>query len=122
MKALKVEIIQVEQDFAMMAKEEGVQAAFLFFAAEDAVLNRNNTVLKGKQAIQDYFEKQSLKNVQLDWKPDFVEVSLSGDLAYTYGGYTFSAMDSNGDSLQSTGIFHTVWKKQADGSWKYVWD
>ncbi len=118
----KAEIMQTEKDFAIMAKEEGLQAAFLFYAAEDAVINRNDSVLKGKEAIRVYYEKQSLKDVQLDWKPDYIEVSLSGDLAYTYGKYTFSAMDEQGEIIKSEGIFHTVWKRQADGSWKFVWD
>jgi ketosteroid isomerase-like protein len=30
--------------------------------------------------------------------------------------------DSVGNKKDFKGIFHTVWKKQKDGSWKYVWD
>lgn len=122
MENYKAEIIQVENDFAKMAKEEGVQKAFLYFAADNAVLNRNNTIIEGKAAIKEHFEKQTLKNVQLNWAPDFVEVALSGDIAYTYGHYTFSAINDNGEIVKDEGIFHTVWKKQADGRWKFVWD
>ena len=42
----KVEILKTERDFAKMAKQEGMPKAFLTYAAEEAVLNRNNTVLK----------------------------------------------------------------------------
>ncbi len=118
----KAEVTKVETDFAIMAKESGVPTAFLHFAAEDAVLNRNNIIIKGKAAIEEYFAKQTLQDVQLSWSPDLVEVSESGDLAYTYGGYTFSAKDAEGNPIESEGIFHTVWKRQSDGSWKYVWD
>lgn len=52
----------------------------------------------------------------------FCRYCKSGDLAYTYGKYNFSALSTNGEKISSTGIFHTVWKKQDDGSWKYVWD
>ena len=58
----------------------------------------------------------------LVWKPDYVDVSESGDLAYTYGKYTFTSRDSTGRKVVSKGIFHTVWKRQEDGSWKFVWD
>jgi len=43
-------------------------------------------------------------------------------MAYTYGKYTMTIIDSAGESKVSNGIFHTVWKKQKDGSWKFVWD
>ena len=119
---LKHEIIQAEHDFATMAKEKGMAEAFLAFAAEDAVINRNDSLIKGKAAIKAYFDNQTLKDEQLAWKPDFVDVAASGDLGHTYGKYTFSAITSTGESIQAEGIFHTVWKRQEDGSWKFVWD
>lgn len=119
---VKTEIRQAEKAFNDMAASEGVPAAFLAFAAEDAVLNRNNQIIKGKEAMRAYFDASPLKNVSLTWAPDFVDVAASGDMAYTYGKFQFSAVDSTGQELQSAGIFHTVWKKQADGSWKFVYD
>lgn len=118
----KVEILKTERDFAKMAKQEGIPKAFLTYAAEEAVLNRNNTVLKGKEAIKTYFEKQTLLDVNLNWTPDFVDVASSGDLGYTYGKYVFSARDTSGKLIETQGVFHTVWKKQADGKWRFVWD
>lgn len=119
---LKAEILKTEQEFAAMAKQEGVAVAFLNYADEQAVLNRNNTLLSGKLAIKTYFENQTFKEVNLQWKPDFVDVAASGDLGYTYGQYTFSAVDKNGEIINDKGIFHTVWKRQNDGSWRFVWD
>ncbi len=118
----RTEIINAEKAFAQMAADSGVATAFLHFAAEDAVLQRNNTILKGKSEIQQYFDKQTLRNISLEWAPDFVEVAASGDLGYTYGNFTFSASDTTGTPLQAKGIFHTVWKRQANGEWKFVWD
>lgn len=119
---VKAEVRQAEKDFNDLAAREGVPAAFLAFAAEDAVLNRNNQIFKGKEAMKTYFEAGTLQNVSLIWAPDFVDVSASGDMAYTYGKYQFSAVDSTGQEIKSEGIFHTVWKKQTDGSWKFVYD
>lgn len=118
----KEEITNTERAFAEMARKEGVPKAFLFYAANDAVLNRNNKVLKGKEAIKTYFDNQTLKEVNLQWAPDFVDVSSSGDLGYTYGSFTFSAKDTTGNPIEAEGIFHTVWKRQADGNWRFVWD
>ncbi|HUW06327.1 MAG TPA: DUF4440 domain-containing protein [Williamwhitmania sp.] len=117
------EIAAAENAFAQMAKEKGLQAAFTFFAADSAVINRGDVLIKGKNSIFSYYGKPSgLQNVKLEWKPDFIGVSANGDLGYTYGKYHFSGMDSFGKMIENEGIFHTVWERQADGSWKFVYD
>ncbi len=115
----KQEIRQAEEDFANMAKKEGIHDAFLYYAADDAVLKRGSLVI-GKVAIDKHLEKSTSKN--LSWSPDFVDVSASGDLGYTYGKYVYKYTDSIGNTLEDKGVFHTVWKRQSDGSWKFVWD
>jgi len=120
--ALEKEIEETESEFAQMASEKGIPEAFIYFAADNAVILRNNSIIRGKDSIKIWFSQQSYSNISLTWKPDFIDVSESGDLAYTYGKYTYSIIDSTGKERTSSGIFHTVWKKQPDGSWKYVWD
>ena len=36
--------------------------------------------------------------------------------------YVFSFIDSTGTTVADAGIFHTVWKIQPDGTWRFVWD
>ena len=120
----KSEIIETERAFAEMAKTKGIPTAFLTYAADDAVLMRNNSLIRGKDAIKRSFGNQSPGDdkVELVWEPDFVDVSISGDLGYTYGKYTYSVTDSSGAIKLDSGIFHTVWKKQSSGEWRFVWD
>lgn len=119
----KQEIIQTERDFAKMVKEQGMQAGFTFFADSNAVIRRGNeTLIKGKKEIEENYGHPRYKDVVLEWEADFVDVAASGDLGYTYGHYTFEAKDSTGNPIKATGTFRTVWKRQPDGSWKYVWD
>lgn len=120
--SLKAEIIQVEQDFNAMAQEQGLALAFQYFAAPDGVIKRRNKIIQGKKAIYDWYESDAQPRDTLTWKPTFVDVSKSGDMAYTYGDFLFISYDSIGTRKEGTGIFHTVWKKQPDGNWKYVWD
>jgi ketosteroid isomerase-like protein len=115
-------ISETEKAFEKMASEKGSDSAFAFFAAEDAVLDRGESLVKGKDSILNYFASRKLTDVHLEWHPDYIDASKSGDLGYTYGPYTFSAKDSTGKEIKSKGIFHTVWKKQVDGTWKFVWD
>lgn len=118
----KAEIIEAEAAFVEMAKREGISEAFLHFAAEDATILRNDTLYIGKEQIRLSLDKQPNGEVELTWAPDFVDVSAAGDLGYTYGNYTFAVTDSLGNKTVSKGIFHTVWKRQPDGTWKFVWD
>ena len=116
----KQEIIKTEEAFSTMAQKEGMNKAFLNFVADDGVLLRNNTLIKGKDSIKVFMKNST--STGLSWAPNFVDVSASSDLAYTYGTYTYKYQDSLGNNKSSQGIFHTVWKRQADNTWKFVWD
>lgn len=116
----KQEILETEQRFAEMVGKEGIRCAFVAFAAEDAVLLRNNTLVSGRKSIDLFYKDQNTKS--LVWTPDFIDVSASGDLAYTYGHYLITTRNDRGEPVESRGIFHTVWKRQKDKTWRFVWD
>ncbi|MBK9722569.1 MAG: DUF4440 domain-containing protein [Saprospiraceae bacterium] len=118
----KQEIFRIEKKFEKLASEKGLAEAFSYYADSNAVLSRGGILISGKQNIKNHFIAANLKNVVLKWDAVFVDVSASCDLAYTYGNYTFSAKDAVDSTITSKGIFHTVWKKQSDGDWKFVWD
>lgn len=118
---IKEEIRQAEANFEKMAKEKGIPEAFFAFADEAATINRGE-LIHGRKEILDFYQKAKMENVQLNWSPDSVFVSESTDLAYTYGNYKMIITDSLGQASSRSGIFHTIWKKQKDGGWKYIWD
>ncbi len=119
----KIEIVNTEKEFANMAQKEGIPKAFLMYAADDAVLLRGEKLIIGKESIRaSYKSLEKSENTSLTWSPDFVNVSSSGDLGYTYGRYVYSVTDSLGNTKSSEGVFHSVWKRQPDGNWRFVWD
>ena len=119
---LRKEIFDTEAAFNEMATKKGLKTAFLHFAADDAVIMRNDKLYKGKEEIAQYFDNHSIVFSKFLWKPDFIDVAESKELAYTYGQYYYEYTDKDGNLKSGEGVFHTVWKKQPDGSWKYVWD
>lgn len=120
---VKKEIIKAEKSFEEMALQKGIAEAFWFFADDNAAIVRgSDSLIYGKEGIKNYYSKQNLNNTTVNWSPDFVEVSASGDLAYTYGKYVWKFKKPDGTVTENKGIFHTVWKRQQDKSWKYVWD
>jgi ketosteroid isomerase-like protein len=119
----KKEIFQTEKEFEKMASDQSIAAAFYAFADENAVINRgNDSLIHGREGIRNYYANAKLQNAIVHWTPDFVDVSKDGILGYTFGKYEWKVIKGEGDTLVSRGVFHTVWKKQKDGSWKYVWD
>ena len=117
-------ITKAENDFSAMASEKGIQTAFEYFAANDVIIKRaNDSLIKGKEGLRQFYSKDIFKKAILTWSPDFVDAAESGDMGYTFGKYHWIVKDKNGKLTdENKGIFHTVWKKQTDGSWKFVWD
>ncbi|MDD5362080.1 MAG: DUF4440 domain-containing protein [Ignavibacteria bacterium] len=118
----KQDIVRTEKDFEKMAADKGLAEAFSFFASDSAVIRGRGELISGKPGIWKHYNELKQKDISLKWSPDFVDVSSSCDLGYTYGKYTFSYTDSLGGRNTDSGYFHTVWKKQKDGKWKFVWD
>jgi ketosteroid isomerase-like protein len=119
----KQEIEKAEKDFAQMAADKGIAEAFYFFADSNATIKRqNDTLIHGKEAIKIFYSAPFYQKATVKWSPDFVGASIDGDIGYTYGKYVWSSTDPEGKPITFNGVFHTVWKKQPDGSWKYVWD
>ena len=117
------EIKAAEKAFNDMATTKGIKEAFVYFAAEDAIIKRGkDSLIYGRAGIGIFYEGAFFKQASVTWAPDVTDASESGDMGYTIGKYEWLHKDSTGNTNKSVGIFHTVWKKQADGSWKYVWD
>ena len=97
-------------------------ASFATFYADDAtVMLPNEPPIKGMDAIKAVLTPMMQDpNFSLSFTTDKVEVS--GILAYTQGAVTLKTTARDGKQFADTGKYLTVWKKQADGSWKAIED
>lgn len=121
--AVKQEILKTEKAFEAMAAEKGIAVAFSFFAAENGVIKRqNDTLITGKENIFRYYDTERMRKATVQWTPDAIEISDDGSMASTYGKYLWRIAGEKGDAAEFRGVFHTVWKKQPDGTWRYIWD
>ncbi|PKB17243.1 DUF4440 domain-containing protein [Flavobacterium sp. 5] len=120
---IKLEIVKTEKSFEKLVAEKGMAEGFYQFADSNAVIKReHDTLIIGKNNIKNYYSDPKYQDKTVTWTPDAVTVSDAGDMASSYGKYVWTSKDSLGKVQISKGIFHTVWKKQKDGSWKYIWD
>jgi len=120
---IKLEIIKAEKDFEKLVARKGPAEGFYQYADSNAVIKReNDSLIIGKNNIRNYYLNPKYQNSFVTWSPDAVTVSNVGDMASTYGKYTWVFKNTKGKEQILKGVYHTVWKKQKDGSWKYIWD
>lgn len=119
---VKQEIVRTEAAFRDLLQEKGASHAFWAYAAPDAAIERQDSIYKGPEAIRAFYAAAGRDQKGGDWKPDRVEVSDDGSLAWTYGRYIWRYKDKDGKEQAAKGYFHTVWKRMPDGSYRYVWD
>lgn len=110
-------IMNQDRLFCKEALKNGFFEAFIKFAAHDIVkLNEGQHPVIGKSELINSFNGRS-GTKDLSWEPVYGEVSLSGDIGYTWGNWVFKAKDTT-----MYGNYFTVWKKMKDGSWKVALD
>ncbi len=113
-----------EADFAKTAAAKDLEKTLSFYAEDAAMLDQNEPIAAGKTAIRAAWTKMlALPDLILDWSVDKVEIAKSGDLAYDYGHYTMSYAEGAAKrKVEDRGKYTTIWRKQADGSWKAILD
>jgi ketosteroid isomerase-like protein len=113
-------VVDNERAFSTAAEERGTREAFMAFIADDGVLFRP-TAVNGKRWMRENPLPPSSKRPLLSWTPIHAEIAQAADMAYTTGPWEFKE-DIKDAKPVAFGNFVTVWKKQADGSWKFVVD
>jgi uncharacterized protein (TIGR02246 family) len=105
------------------ASAKDLDALAAFYTGDASYLIPNAPIFTGKQPIKDGM-KPMLSDPQfsLILTPTRVEVSKSGDLAFTQGPYKMTFSDIRGNKFEDEGKYLTVWRKLQDGTWKIVED
>jgi len=112
------DVLNTDRAFAQAALRDGARAAFIAYAAPDAIMFRDGVgPVKGHAAIAASFRPSG--GAVPDWAPEGGEVAASGDLAYTWGYFRWTASDGSGK--QSTGNYVSIWRK-VEGRWKWIVD
>ena len=90
--------------------------AFLSFVSPEAIFFNGNEPQRGREAISQgwarFFEGPA---APFSWHPDMIEVLESGRLALSSGPV-------RGMSGEEVGRFNSIWRKDADGQWRVVFD
>jgi hypothetical protein len=103
-------IVAAENAFSADARRYGVRLAFLAHFDAGSWLFRPYPV-----PALDALARDGDDGAPLEWGPDTVGVSASGDMGFTSGPWTAHAAGTDG---LVHGHFLTVWKRGEDGIWR----
>ena len=119
--AAAVKAVEAEMLAAFQAKDA---AKLTSHYAPDAMLAVPGRTVKGTEALtKANAEDLADPAFALTFANDKTDVAASGDLAYTSGTYSVTYTDSATKKVvKGAGTYVTVYRKQADGSWKAVAD
>lgn len=110
-------LVRAERAFAKDAAERGTRAAFIAAIADDGVVFRATGPVNGKKFYTESPDRPGL----LSWEPVYADIAHAADLGYTTGPWEFRPKGPE-DKPVAFGYFMTVWRKRADGTWKFALD
>jgi len=110
-----------EIGFSKAAEKQNARRFASFIDADARFVS--STVTRGPLAVAEawkvFFTGDS---PTIKWRPQIVEVLEDGKLALSRGPYRVISNDEDGNETEHWGTFNSVWRLQADGGWKVVFD
>jgi ketosteroid isomerase-like protein len=103
-------VVAAERAFAADGLAMGVKQSFLKNMADDAIVFQPDP-MNAREAISAQSDAPGPK---LEWWPTWAGIASSGDLGFTTGPYAVDGV--------RRGHYFTIWKRQQDGSWKWLYD
>jgi ketosteroid isomerase-like protein len=118
----EADLVRTDTEFSQYAQAHGIGEAFVRYAdAAATMMPAGQNPVTGAEGIRAQFADLPA-GATLVWKPFRAEAAASGDLGYTLGNYEYRAADGDGKITVRHGKYCSVWKKQKDGSWKWIVD
>jgi len=103
-------VIAAERAFAARAGEIGWIPAFREYTAPDGMVGNFENAPQSLAATPDDGSRN------LFWWPAYAGIARSGDFGFTTGPFSVD------EARTPRGQYFTVWRRQPDGSWKWIWD
>ncbi len=110
------EMVAAERAFARASVETTPHDAFMQYLGEDSILFLP-TPVPGRESMA-----ARPINGQLGWEPTFADIAVAGDLGYTTGPWRLAPPQPALGASELHGHYITMWKRQADESWKVLLD
>lgn len=117
------QLMRADREFDLATAAHGAEGWVSNFAEDGKMFLRNGQIVGDHGSIRELMAPAFAEpGYSLRWQPLAADVSSAGDLGYTYGDYAETTNDKEGQPVTLYGRYVTIWKKQADGSWKVAAD
>jgi uncharacterized protein (TIGR02246 family) len=116
-------IREADAAFSAAASAKDIEAILGFYADDAVTMPPNAPASSGKDAIRKEFETMlAMPGMTLSWQASGAVAAGSSDIGYSWGTAQFGMTGPDGAAMSDTLKYVTIWRKQADGSWKVVVD
>jgi len=115
-------LLQLDRDFDAASAETGAEAWVAYFGDHGAILQPGAAPISGPDALRAAMASTFKPGSSLRWQPTRAEILIPGALGYTLGRYERRHQGEFGRTVLQHGTYFTLWRKQADGSWKIAAD
>lgn len=116
-------ILNADREFDAQTAERGVDGWVSFFAKGGCMHVSSGETIVGHDAIREamtpFFADPANS---LRWQPASATMMIPGSVGFTTGPFQNRSRGEDGEIVETTGSYVSVWKKQEDGSWKVVFD
>ena len=114
-------LMQTSREWSKAAAAGNTEAVLSYFDETAIMISEGQPPVRGKQAIREYLAQTSrIPGFKIEWEPQ--EAKVSGDLGYMIERTRITMDGPQGTQVTQNMQALTVWRKQADGSWKNVVD
>lgn len=115
-------VLAAEHAFARRVAEAGIATGFReYMDPTDGMAFGGVDPARGAEAIFRARGGDRPSTARLNWEPDEIFAAQAGDMAVSWGHYTFS-IGNHPEIKPVKGRFVTVWRRDARGDWKGLID
>ncbi len=115
-------LMEADRAFAAAVAVGGSEAWASWFAEDGAMIQPGVGEIRGRGEILSSMAGLDEPGVSLTWEPLRADIAASGDLGWTTGSYRSLSTGADGEVRAGQGRYVTIWRRQADGSWKVAID
>jgi ketosteroid isomerase-like protein len=115
-------LMEADRAFAAAVAAGGSEAWASWFADDGSMVQPGVGLVSGHETILAFMAGLDRPGVVLRWDPDHADIAASGDLGWTTGTFESESPGPDGEVRTGQGRYVTIWRKQADSSWKVAMD
>jgi uncharacterized protein (TIGR02246 family) len=116
-------LMETSRAWSRAAQGGDVDSMLAYWSDDAVVIQPGQEVTRGREPLRAMIERMNkVPGFAISWEPLEARISDGGDMGYLIERTTLTMNGPDGKPVTQHFRAVTIWKKQADGSWKNVVD